>query len=405
MSNNSPGRQLKQINRKQAITRLLNHAAVHSPYYRDQAWAENLRHGQKVRFLDVPITPKLAVKQNTTAFYSEFVPPSEGEIVDKYTSGSTGDVCLIKKTSRHFRINALENARLRQGWGFEQQTGILRTTSPNKDHPPGSVHSDGPNSWTIYSFDPVTITNFLIKERCAIVVLRPSAAVSILEMAPPLEFLRIISTVSEIVPPELTTLLARYPECLHYDAYGSIETGIIAGKCRECDQYHLATRHLIVELLDEHDRPVPSGEMGRVIVTTLYNMATPLLRYEIGDYAIAASDLNCSRSKHGLTQIAGRQMNLFVLPNGIRIMPRLAPSDLYTLPIRKHKMIQISGDEIEFLYVPTSPDAVLTDAEAQALIDRNISPLFRAKAIRVEEIPPAANGKYLMHENRVPLES
>lgn len=391
--------------RNHAIARLLSHAAMHSPYYRDQAWAERLRRRQKVRFLDVPITPRLSVKQNTGAFYSEYVPASEGETIDKYTSGSTGESCLIKKTSRHFRINARENGRLRRGWGFENQSGIIRTTSPNKDHPPGSIRVDGPNSWMIYSFDPVAITDLLIKERCPLIVLRPSAAVSILEMAPPLEFLRIISTVSEIVPPELSTLLAHYPRCLNYDVYGSIETGIIAGKCRECDKYHLATGHLIVELLDEHDRPVPSGEMGRVIVTPLFNLAMPLLRYDIGDYAIAASDLNCSTSKRGLMQIAGRQMNLFVLPNGIRIMPRIAPSDLYSLHIRKHKMIQISRDEIELLYVPASPEVSLADSDVQSLIDRNISPHFRAKPIRVEEIKPAPNGKYLMHENRVSPES
>jgi phenylacetate-CoA ligase len=394
-----------QSDRNHAVARLLSHAAAHSPYYRDQAWAKRLRSGQKVHFWDVPITPKFAVKQNTGTFYSEFVPASEGETIDKYTSGSTGEPSLIKKTSRHFQINALENNRLTRGWGFENQSGVIWMSSPDKDHQPGSVHVDGPNRWTIYSSDPVAIIDLLLKERCSLIYLRPSAAVSILEMAPPLEFLRIISTYSEIVPPELPTLLARYPRCLHYDVYGSIETGIIAGKCRECDKYHLATEHLIFELLDEHDRPVLSGEMGRVIVTPLFNLAMPLLRYDIGDYAIAASDLNCSHSRHGLIQIAGRQLNLFVLPNGIRIMPGIAASDLHSLPIRRYKMIQVSRDEIEFLYVPTSPDVSLADSDVQSLIDRNISPHFRAKPIRVAEIKPAPNGKYLMHENRVSLES
>ncbi|MGB8365583.1 MAG: hypothetical protein ACLQUZ_05000 [Rhizomicrobium sp.] len=394
-----------QERRDAILARLMRHAARHSPYYRDQDWAERLRNGLSVRFADLPITRKSALKQNAEAFYSDDVPASEGQIIDKSTSGSTGEPSPIKKTALHFRINAAENARLRKGWGFESQTGHIHASSPTRDHPPRSIENRGKNgfsdNWTIYTLEPKPVVDLLCRTKCSHIRTYPSQAVSILEITPPLDFLKLVSTVGETVPPELPSLIARFPGCLHYDTYGSVETGIIAGKCRECGQYHLATGHLVVEVLDERGCQVPPGTMGRVIVTPLFNLAMPLLRYELGDLAVPASDIPCSVSRYGLTRIVGREDNLFVLPDGSRITPEIVADDALVLGIRKFKMVQVTLEEIEFLYVPVSPDIVVGAADIQPLIDRNISPLIRVRPIRVDDIKPSPAGKYLRHESRV----
>jgi phenylacetate-CoA ligase len=390
--------------RDDAVVSLLSHAARHSPYYRDQDWAKRLRSGRNIRFLDVPITPKLAVKQNIAAFYSKVVPASEGHVIDKFTSGSTGEPILIKKTERHFRLNFAENRRLRQGWGFERQSGMILTSSATKDHPLGSVERVGPigsNDWMLYGREPKCAIDFLCRTRCSHISVYPSQAVSIFEMAPPLDFLKLLSTFGEVIPPELPLLSLRFPGCLHYDTYGSVETGIIAGKCRECDQYHVADRHLIMELLDENWQPVPPGVMGRVIVTPLCNMAMPILRYELGDYAVLPVERKCRVSRHAVARIVGREKNLFRLPDGSRITPMIGAKDVLALGIRKFKLIQTSQREIQVIYVAASPDIDLSAGDLQPLIDRHISPLIQASPVRVDEIKPSASGKFLMHESLV----
>jgi phenylacetate-CoA ligase len=232
--------------------------------------------------------------------------------------------------------------------------------------------------------------------------LYPSQAVSILELKPSLDFLRLISTVGEVVPPELTKLIAGLPDCAHYDSYGSVETGIIAGKCSQCGNYHIADRHLIVEILDEDDRPVAPGGMGRVVVTPLYNLAMPLLRFELGDFAEIALDTGCSRSRYSLTRIVGREKNLFRLPDGSRVVPMLAAYDVIALGVREYKLLQRSPLEIDFIYVPRSPEVVLTETDVQPLITRNFSPLIKASPVRVTAIPRSTSGKFLMHESLVP---
>lgn len=332
------------------------------------------------------------------------VPEFEGRVHDKSTSGSTGEPSVIKKTDIHFRINAIENERLKRNWPFRTQTGQLQTRTANKDHPPGSVENTGPsplsNNWRIYHRDPKQVRDLLLRTKCShISSMFPTELVALLEILPPVDFLKLVSTIGEIIPPELPELVAQFPGCLHYDAYGSVETGIIAGKCRGCGHYHLAKEHLLVEILNEQGTPVPSGTIGRVIATPLFNLAMPLLRYETGDYAIPISNLQCSISNHGLSRIVGRKRNLFLHPDGSRIMPHLAVTDIMPFGIRKFKLVQITQQDIEFRYVPLYPDITITAEDIQPLIDNSMSPLFRVRPVRVSEIKPQPGGKYFLHES------
>jgi phenylacetate-CoA ligase len=377
---------------------MLRHAALHSPYYREQSWAEQIRNGANLDLSDIPITSKSIVKSETSAFYSSFVPPAEGAVEDKFTSGSTGEPLRIKKTAQHFRINAHENARLRRGWG--NQTGYIRTALPTAEYPIGTVRRNGAkgNNWTLYSQQPAPIIDLLNRTRCSHIGLYPSEAVSVLELGNPLDFLRLISTSGEVVSPELTSLLTAYPACSHYDSYGSVETGLIAAKCRRCGNYHVANQHLILELLDESLQPVQPGQLGRVIVTPIYNMAMPLVRYDLGDLAVLSDIDNCEVDKLGITKIVGREKDLFRLSNGSRIVPMVDAEDVWSLSVKRYKLVQTAVDTVEFVYVPESPEITVEDHQLQPLIDKYMSPLLRAKAIKVATLPRSRSGKYLMHE-------
>lgn len=391
--------------REAAVARILVHAAMHSPYYQDQDWARRLRNGVTLDFADLPFTPTAHVKDQTSDFYASYVPPSEGLVKDKFTSGSAGEPAMIKKTRRHFSINTRENLRLRQGWQFEKQTGHIKTRSPPHNGPSGQIKctNESTNSWVIYSREPRPTIELLCRTRCSHINVYPSQAISILELAPSLDFLRLLSTMGEVVPPELKRLLAHMlPECSHFDLYGTIETGIIAGTCAECGNYHAADRHVIVEILDEDNKPVTPGNRGRVVVTPLYNLAMPLVRYELGDFAELGPTEGCSRSQFSLTRIVGREKNLFKLPNGSRVVPMIDAEDIGGLGIRQYKLLQKSLLEIDFLYVPKSPEVVLTEADIQPLISLNFSPLIKATAVRLTSIPRSSSGKFLMHESLVP---
>lgn len=78
------------------------------------------------------------------------------------------------------------------------------------------------------------------------------------------------------------SLFRKVFNCPVVDEYGSSENGILAFQCKQGNM-HLMADHMCVEFLDENDRQVKPGELGRIVVTDLASHAMPLLRYDIGD--------------------------------------------------------------------------------------------------------------------------
>lgn len=71
-----------------------------------------------------------------------------------------------------------------------------------------------------------------------------------------------------------------------FSTYASTEMQTAFTECIEGCGGHLQPELLIVELLDEMNRPVKPGEPGEVTITTLGVEGMPLLRYKTGDICV-----------------------------------------------------------------------------------------------------------------------
>jgi phenylacetate-CoA ligase len=384
---------------------MLSHAARHSPYYRDQEWASRLRAGGGIQFRDIPVTRKSLVRTETGRFYSAFVPPEHGKVHDKPTSGSTGEPMLLRKTTLHFQHNAMENDRLKAGWGFGAHKLIARIGMPNDEHPIGTMEVNdlpgGRRRWKLYSCESRAVFDLYCRTSATLTWGFPSLICAALEHANetlPALSLRLVSTMAEVVPVELRALVGQIPGCRVVDSYGCTESGLIALQCAACDAYHPADRHLALEILGDDDRPVGPGGVGRVIVTPLFNRAMPLIRYETGDYAVLAESNGCPRSPVAIKSILGREKNLFKLPDGRRIFPRIPLSVVTKLPWRQFKLIQTTFTDVELHYIPKDESSQILEEQAQDMVDRYMAPGFKVRCVRVKELARAANGKFLSHE-------
>jgi phenylacetate-CoA ligase len=393
---------------KTALKAMLSHAVVHSPYYRDQAWAARLRAGEAIGFREIPITGKSLVRKDPAKFHSDFVPPEDGDVQSKYTSGSTGEPLHVRKTSRAFRVNTMENLRLKRGWGYQDHRLMANILNPQENHPVGKLEEedlpDGRHWWKLYTVEPRAAFDLLRSTSATMVRGFPSVLRGALEHSVEESHvlpLRLVTTLSEVVPDELRELVRGIPGCRLVDLYGCIEAGLIALQCHLCEAYHPAERQLIFELITDEGRSAKPGELGRVVVTPLFNRAMPLLRYETGDYAVKAKSNDCPRSSVALERIVGRQQNLFKLPDGRRIMPRLPGRVAERLALHRFKLFQRTLGEVEFHYIPRDPGAEVTERVAQELIDMYMAPGFKVRCVRVAEIPRAPGGKYFMHESFV----
>ena len=119
----------------------------------------------------------------------------------------------------------------------------------------------------------------------------------------------------------------RIEEMLGVKAYNSFGMSEMCGpgvafECREQNGLHIWEDHYIVEIVDpETLRPVPPGEVGELVLTTLNREAMPLLRYRTRDLTrILPGECPCGRHHKRLDRMKGRSDDMMIL-KGVNIFP------------------------------------------------------------------------------------
>lgn len=150
---------------------------------------------------------------------------------------------------------------------------------------------------------------------------------------------KLIITHAEVLTKNMKKTIANVFDAPVFDHYGSTEFGRIAWECKE-EVYHLSADSVAVEMV-KNGEVVNQGEMGSVVCTDLTNKLLPLIRYEIGDIAIAGYEkCSCGRGLPTLKSIEGRKSDLIKLKSGRVITPASLINDfIKTTPLPKFKIL------------------------------------------------------------------
>ena len=108
-----------------------------------------------------------------------------------------------------------------------------------------------------------------------------------------------------------------------YDYYGLSDIfGSCAGMCEEKDGLHWAEDHIHIEVLDpETGEPVPEGERGEMVLTTLKKAARPMIRFRTGDIvSVTTEACRCGRTSLRLKGIHGRLDDMLII-KGVNLFP------------------------------------------------------------------------------------
>ncbi len=132
--------------------------------------------------------------------------------------------------------------------------------------------------------------------------------------------LRGMSTSSEPLTPEARERLGRAFGVPPVNLYGTTE-GLWGCDC-EAGSLHLFDDMCLIENVDAAADPVPAGEPGeRLLVTNLFNLAQPLIRFELTDAAVVEPDpCPCGRTLLRLRSVQGRAEDVIELA-GVPIHP------------------------------------------------------------------------------------
>jgi phenylacetate-CoA ligase len=208
--------------------------------------------------------------------------------------------------------------------------------------------------------------------------------------------LRKIFSGSEILEGSLRERLRRAFGVEVADNYGSTEA-FLAWQCPQ-GSYHINAEHVFLEVVDEGGGPAAPGAMGRVVVTTLQNYLMPLIRYEIGDYAIAAQGgCCCGRTLPLIGQILGREINLFIDGNGNRFVPWPLFKPLTAREwIVQYQVVQRDIGRFVVRFVSDRDLAAHDEAEIAHHFETITRSPMTVEFERLDQIPRAPSGKLMM---------
>ena len=120
-----------------------------------------------------------------------------------------------------------------------------------------------------------------------------------------------------------------------YDIYGLSEVmgPGVACECEKQHGLHVCEDQFIIEILDPKTlQPVPDGEWGEVVFTTLCKECSPLVRYRTRDISrILVGECECGRTFRRMDRIAGRTDDMMIL-RGVNVFPSQIEEDIVSFP-------------------------------------------------------------------------
>jgi phenylacetate-CoA ligase len=281
------------------IKKIAFHAYHNVPFYHKIMKENGIRPTDIRNFEDLkklPIISKQIVKKN----YNDFICDSIPTFMVRSTSGTTG-VSLKLQYDKNY-VQSMDHLLLRSLFaiGYKPWWKILYFHFlDDKLSKTDKILS----SFGLFRRKFINIKNFNVKNlKKEIENFNPNIISGSFSLALPLLLKldikldkKIFMTGGEVITEKMKEHVVNKLNLSNlYEGYGSWEFGYVAWECKEHSGLHLNLDYDFVEFLDKNNDYVSPNEKGRIVITNLFNVKMPLLRYEIGDVGIPIDEkCNC----------------------------------------------------------------------------------------------------------------
>jgi phenylacetate-CoA ligase len=295
---------------------LFGHAAQTVPFYRR-------------RFADAGVDPRTAVTRQTLerlpivtpaelaaageALDTTALPASHGkrhEIVAEGPAGEPIHLFGTEVTGMFWRACVMRE-HLWHDRRMDGKLAAIRRVRPGIAMAPLGLASDswGPASGAVYPTGPAVLLNvdsplpaqldWLLREQPDYLISFPTNLAGLarlcLERGVALPRLQQVMTIGEPAGAAVRGLVHRAWGVPLKEAYSCDEAGYLAMQCPDNEVLHVQAENVLLEVVDDAGRPCEAGEVGRVIVTSLHNFATPVIRYDLGELGSFGAPCACGR--------------------------------------------------------------------------------------------------------------
>ncbi len=401
------------------LSLVVRHAAANSPFYRSHFAA----HGVTIPTLldedawgKIPVTTRAQLQAAGEAWPSTHPPKEHGPLSFSTTSGSTGKAIRFARTSATIALWQAFALRdhLWQKRDLSAKLSAIRWLPRGEaEAPTGRAAANwGPPIAGLFPGGPFSILNvvatlpeqlaWLKREKPDYLASFPSNLRALADYAlrhgEALPKVRSLRTIGETVTPETRRFLTETWGATLADIYTCEEAGYLALQCPGTGHYHVQSENVLVEIVDETGHPCPPGKSGRVLISSLNNFATPLLRYEIGDYAEFGEPCACGRGLPVLRRILGRRRNRLHLPSGENVFPYLGEHgqilQLTGVKVREFQCVQHDLRRVEVRLVADRVFTAEEESKAAATMRENLGHPFEIFYTFHQAIERGPRGKF-----------
>ena len=386
------------------IDALLDYARKHSTYYKEYADTTDIT--------EFPVMTKMEYNQNKDRILCENYQDKKDSLFRLSTSGSTGApftvLCDGDKMNR-VNMNFISFMEL-NGFRMGMKRGEFRVWIPGKNVI--SKWKSFKNNLIMIDISNMgdealaEICEKIRREKIQVLVVYSSA---LTVLANYLERKKVdiskwdvemVFAMGEALPQATYDLVKKIFGFSPIRSYGNNENGFLACQVGEEDRYTVDLYNFYIEMLElDSDKPVKPGELGRIVITDLFNYAFPILRYDNGDTAVAVRKEKNGRFKLYLSELYGRRSDLIYDCEGKAVTPYIITNNLWDIQgVKQYRFIQ---EDVRDYTIWLNGDPEAMDQEE---ILRRIRPYLgeeaRIKVEIVDEIPVLASGKRKYIENR-----
>lgn len=178
----------------------------------------------------------------------------------------------------------------------------------------------------------------------------------------------------------------------------------VAFECKQQDGMHLWEDNYIVEIVDPDTlEPVPDGEYGEMVLTTLDRTMMPILRYRTRDLTrIIPGKCACGRTHRRIDRIKGRTDDMFII-KGVNVFPMQVEKILAQFPmLGSNYLITLDTvDDNDIMTVEVELDDMRTDVYPELQkITRNIQRTLKDEILLTPKIKLVNKGSIPTSEGK-----
>lgn len=386
---------------------LIRHAARYAPFWKSRLAAlDNVASGEltMARLRTLPVLTRTEVQDAGASLFSTAMPPDHGQVFPVGTSGSTGAPIVVRGSGMTW---TMQNAISVRGHLWHKRDLTARNVDIRTAYAPGREPKDPrwspiPGTGPCVRLDiglPISeLLTRMVAEDPAYLQTHPYTLLGMIERSRETgeipKNLCEVRTFGEALEPRIRLEAREAWGVPVVDNYSANEMGTIAHQCPESENLHVMAESILVEVLDDEGNSCKPGAVGRVVLTSLHNFASPLIRYANGDYARVGSPCACGRGLPVLERVMGRERNLLVLPSGDRRFPQSHLADFTDAPFRNFQIIQTTVESMEVRLVVPRPWTAADEAAMRRHLTDRYRHRFEIAISYVDHIDRAPNGKY-----------